>query len=103
MSAQTAYSSLALFYATVVQGQYSNAAAGAFTIYDWLASIPTEIELFWGNTARPLSIALYYTTRYTTLLQQILMVLNFSLSDELHCACRYYQCARIFVIGPPSV
>ena len=55
-------------------------------MYDWMLTLPREIELFWSGKARLLSAALYFSTKYMNVLAQVLNMVaiwDFRISDAV--------------------
>ena len=56
----------------------------AFVVYDWVVTLPREVQLFWTRKARPLSAALYFLNRYLNILTQLfIMVEDAPMSDTV--------------------
>lgn len=60
-----------------------NAYHAAFLVFDWLLGLHWEVSLFWTGASIG-ATTLYATTRYMTLLENVLFLVQFSqLSDEV--------------------
>nr|VWO96140.1 Cytochrome P450 monooxygenase CYP52X1 [Ganoderma boninense] len=87
MSSQpdNAIDELVAFYAAVQPGGYCGVAVTALIVYDWVVTLPRELQLFWTGKARPLSSILYFTNKYLNLLAQVINLVEYGpISDELH-------------------
>ncbi|TBU53342.1 hypothetical protein BD310DRAFT_993039 [Dichomitus squalens] len=52
-------------------------------LYDWVISLPREMELFINTDARPLSACLYFANKYTNIVSQVVSMLAYApLSTE---------------------
>ena len=55
-------------------------------VYDWMLTLPREIELFWTGKTRSVSAALYFSTKYLNVLAQVLNMVaiwDISISDQV--------------------
>ncbi|TBU22101.1 hypothetical protein BD311DRAFT_770977 [Dichomitus squalens] len=69
---------------------YGLIAIAVMVLYDWVISLPREMELFINTDARPLSACLYFANKYTNIVSQVVSMLAYApLSTE--------SCARIQV------
>ena len=53
-----------------------------FVMYDWIVTLPREVQLFWTGKARSLSAILYFSTKYFNVLYQMLSLLVFIPSSD---------------------
>ncbi|KAM5534962.1 hypothetical protein V8D89_011335 [Ganoderma adspersum] len=76
------YAGVVEAFNSLLNSNYCNVAAIAFLVFDWLLGLHWEVSLFWTGASIGATI-LYATTRYMTLLENLLFLIQFSqLSDE---------------------
>ncbi|PIL34326.1 hypothetical protein GSI_03101 [Ganoderma sinense ZZ0214-1] len=76
---------LIAFYAAVQPGGYCGVAVTALVVYDWVVTLPRELQLFWTGKARPLSAILYFSNKYLNLLAQAINLVEYGpISDEAY-------------------
>ncbi|TBU37798.1 hypothetical protein BD309DRAFT_931790 [Dichomitus squalens] len=64
--------------------RYCQAAACAFTLYDWCLSLPREARVFW-KVPPTLAACLYHAVRWSIALNSISVVVAFSSYSVKHC------------------
>ncbi|KAI1782024.1 hypothetical protein LXA43DRAFT_1151863, partial [Ganoderma leucocontextum] len=63
-------------------------------VYDWVGTLPHEVQLFWNKKARPLSAILYFSNKYLNLLAQVINLLDLSALKVVgDCSC-----ARVILV-----
>ncbi|TBU21443.1 hypothetical protein BD311DRAFT_782917 [Dichomitus squalens] len=73
------------YYASMLPAMYCRVAIASLVLYDWMITLPREVQLFWTGKSSILSVCLFISNRYLTVIWWILdMIKTAPLFDKLN-------------------
>ncbi|TBU39399.1 hypothetical protein BD309DRAFT_969767 [Dichomitus squalens] len=60
------------YYASMLPAMYCRVAIASLVLYDWMITLPREVQLFWTGKSSILSVCLFILNRYLTVIWWIL-------------------------------
>ncbi|EJF61640.1 hypothetical protein DICSQDRAFT_170056 [Dichomitus squalens LYAD-421 SS1] len=85
------------YYASMLPAMYCRVAIASLVLYDWMITLPREVQLFWTGKSSILSVCLFILNRYLTVIWWILDMIKTAPLFDKKSVCHRMALASLIV------